>query len=53
MRELKFRAWDKTNKVMIESYCHVGMDGNVYTILYQDPTISYEVQQYTGLKDRR
>lgn len=51
MRDIKFRAYDKKNKRMVESYAHVGGGGRMFTIYYQDDR-DYEVMQYTGLKDK-
>lgn len=51
-REIKFRAWDKTNKHMKEHYAHVGHSGHFYSIYLDDPTVEYEVMQYTGLHDK-
>lgn len=39
MRELKFRAWDRDNKLMVENVSHIQRDGLV-------------VMQHTGLKDK-
>lgn len=52
MRNIRFRAWDRGNKKMIENYAHVGQNGHFYTIDYSDPIIEYEVMSFTGLHDR-
>ncbi|MFS0817103.1 YopX family protein [Lysinibacillus sp. 1P01SD] len=41
-REIKFRAWDKIHKLMVENICSSE----------QRHTLLYELMQYTGLKDR-
>jgi len=57
MREIKFRAWDKSNKKMF--YGCTGFefegDGCVYlNVIQADFGASHEpiIEQYTGLKDR-
>ena len=63
MRDIKFRAWDKKNKLMIGIGWGdwVGFDGDIYTQAsktYDTPNIEiqrekdYELMQYTGLKDK-
>jgi uncharacterized phage protein (TIGR01671 family) len=51
-REIKFRAWHKRNKKMID----VGeMDFNLQSIYYNMGNVSFdefEIMQYTGLKDK-
>lgn len=47
MREIKFRAWDKTDKKWWTSY----PTGNAL-VLTQDRTTLIVFQQYTGLKDK-
>jgi len=55
MREIKFRAWDKVNKIMNE-VCIINFDDNNvglkpdydYTLSFED----IELMQYTGLKDK-
>lgn len=56
MREIKFRAWDKKNKEMIdvdslEIYDELDRDGfyNIYEVL-NNP--KWEVMQFTGLLDK-
>jgi uncharacterized phage protein (TIGR01671 family) len=58
MREIKFRAWDKTNKkmlilqpirTMVSEDCFVLP---VYEGLSHDGIENYELMQYTGLKDK-
>lgn len=60
MRELKFRIWDKQNKIFIHewdaSHKHLAISlvGLVYHGGYDGvlPENDYVVQQYTGLKDK-
>jgi uncharacterized phage protein (TIGR01671 family) len=62
MREIKFRAWDKTKQVMIDSSVD---DRSEYDEAYGDTrainlagieemakTTRYEIMQYTGLHDK-
>jgi len=58
MKEIKFRAWDKTRKQMyvgdeLDSIYHNGIimivtDNNDWIVMPED----YELMQYTGLKDK-
>jgi len=51
-REIKFRVWDKYNKKMIK----LGNLENISmrkTAGYDDDFANFEVQQFTGLKDRK
>ncbi len=55
MREIKFRAWDRTNKEMyLFRFAHC--DGNGLFSAYEDyPTLDYsgiDIMQFTGLKDK-
>jgi uncharacterized phage protein (TIGR01671 family) len=60
MRELKFRIWDKQNKIFIHEWdashkrLAISLVGLVYHGGYDDvlPENDYVVQQYTGLKDK-
>ena len=60
MRELKFRIWDKQNKIFIENptmykSLAIACDGRgVYSGHYDycDVENRYIIQQYTGLKDK-
>ncbi len=63
MREIKFRAWDKETKIMMDaSYGDwVCFDGTPYTEAaqhYNTPNVEiertkdYELMQFTGLKDK-
>jgi uncharacterized phage protein (TIGR01671 family) len=66
LRDIKFRAYDKTNKEMMKSVCLIGRhivfefkshgyDKDELDITYLDildGKNEYEVMQYTGLKDR-
>lgn len=60
MRELKFRIWDKKNKIFIHEWdashkrLAISLVGLVYHGGYDDvlPENDYVVQQYTGLKDK-
>ncbi len=56
MRELKFRAWDRTKKQMIWSLHESIKDSPVWNSVFwgkveADPD-NYDVMQYTGLKDK-
>jgi uncharacterized phage protein (TIGR01671 family) len=50
-REIKFRAWNKTKKQMVQSYVHMGKNGHIY-IAFTFPDDEYIPLQYTGLKDK-
>jgi YopX protein len=50
-REIKFRAWNKTKKQMVQSYVHMGKNGRIY-IAFTFPDDEYIPLQYTGLKDK-
>ncbi len=51
MREIKFRIWDKKNKVWEKEHsCYgIGLDGTIHRSFDNDDII---IQQYTGLKDK-
>ena len=51
MRLLKFRIWDKKNKVWEKEHsCYgIGLDGTIHRHFDNDDII---IQQYTGLKDK-
>ena len=60
MRDIKFRAWDKEGKVMIDWFW-LSSEGNLYEtpfIVYDAPHLELErnddlvAMQYTGLKDK-
>ena len=60
MRDIKFRAWDKEGKVMIDWFW-LSSEGNLYEtpiIVYDTPHLELErnddlvAMQYTGLKDK-
>lgn len=64
MREIKFRAWDKQNSVMVDlknewlehiCECHCGLQGYTKSKLSIALAYSnrYVVMQYTGLKDAK
>lgn len=51
MRDLKFRAWDKENKIF-QPVC-VDTNGNACIFGYAGLEIKFDnIQQYTGLKDK-
>jgi len=53
MREIKFRAWNKVNKRMLQNAATVG--GNIYWDHGRSFSVfceEYEIMQYTGLKDK-
>ena len=56
MREIKFRAWDKKNKIMITPTVYFDGDGlwTSYDIPLDSPPkkLRIELMQYTGLKDK-
>ena len=57
-REIRFKAWDKRNKCMIEDYSYVGMYGELNTVGFHSSAYSDEncldlvLMQLTGLKDK-
>lgn len=51
MREIKFRAWDKINKKIINDVM-VHFNGLPAAINNDHMAINYELMQYTGLKDK-
>ncbi len=56
MRTIKFRAWDITNKVMIDKpYLHF-VDGESFYLAKQGEKtrsdLEFELMQFTGLKDK-
>ena len=53
MREIKFRAWDKLTKTMIQNYCYMenGFRFHGYDLTNNTHYID-AVMQYTGLKDK-
>lgn len=52
MREIKFRAWNRTDKIM-EYGVDINLNGEVieYDYGYYAGSYDYPVMQYTGLKD--
>ena len=57
MREIKFRAWDKKDKIIIDGEYWLVLDQSGCVYEYNmgkltDRTDEYEIQQYTGLKDK-
>ena len=57
MRKVKFRAWNKKNKRWIPSYNLIINDQGKLCCCYSDKNfgewaIDYEINQYTGLKDK-
>jgi len=54
VRELKFRAWDKTYKVMTNDF-NITSEGDFFNRNYPDGTPrtdEADIMQYTGLKDK-
>lgn len=57
MREIKFRAWDKTSSTMIKDYAHVGAGGELYVTQFHREAYSNDgcpdlaLMQYTGVND--
>ena len=56
MREIKFRAWDTTDKKMYYDGLFIGLDGdysfNPDLMPKKYNPLGFEVMQYTGLKDK-
>jgi len=56
MREIKFRAWDKVNKVILEVGTLFFETGGIKGFYKKDEHFlhesNYELMQYTGLKDK-
>ena len=55
MREIKFRAWDKENKIMIIDDCSIlvdSSDGAILNSRKDDYETELVLMQYTGLKDK-
>jgi uncharacterized phage protein (TIGR01671 family) len=58
MREIKFRAWDKTTKRLIADYAHVGSYGELYPTQFHSSAYSDKrcpdlvLMQFTGLRDK-
>lgn len=58
MRPIKFRAWDKTTKSMIDDYVHVGSCGELYPKQFHSSAYSDKgcpdliLMQFTGLLDK-
>ena len=67
MREIKFRAWDERNRDMVyseeEDSFYIDLEGANFSYCYDNQTArdfnkpiiryaSYELMQYTGLKDK-
>lgn len=51
MREIKFRAWDKEQKIMLDWNDLKNQVWNVITSV-ENPASNWILQQYTGLKDK-
>jgi len=49
MREIKFRAWNKTTRKMLPGNVAISTDGTLFGAF---PGYEYEIMQYTGLKDK-
>ena len=52
MREIKFRAWDKQKNCYYPHDCMEGLGGFYYSYGLNPVEDDFELQQYTGLKDR-
>src|SRR5574344_1574528 len=56
MREIKFRAWDKINKVMVKIARLDIVDGMAYTHLFNSSPLDFWndviLEQFTGLHDK-
>lgn len=52
MREIKFRAWDKTNKAMYFKGDSFGTTHDFEPLIYLKQGQDVDVMQYTGLKDK-
>ena len=62
MKEIKYRAWDVENKIMLPvGRIDFGLDGHGFRIFCNDGTNfwwikdkkDFEIMQYTGLKDKK
>ena len=57
MREIKFRAWDKIDEILITDICSIDYDQESLLVRYDDDLYWLEFKdctlvQYTGLKDK-
>lgn len=63
MREIKFRAWNKTNKEWIKDNFYLDLRGEAFSLgshscecgtrgEHQEGVGDYEIMQFTGLKDK-
>lgn len=57
MREIKFRAWDKNEKIMSDTFkisdTEVYYQEGVFLLMHDDlDNIEIEIMQFTGLKDK-
>lgn len=54
MREIKFRAWDKVNKVMEDEQTALAIqfNGQIIGKNFEHSNDTFEIMQYTGLKDK-
>ena len=54
MKEMKLRAWDKDNKVMVYDWYKITEEGNTKDRFLgrQAQTLATEVMQFIGLKDK-
>lgn len=52
MRQIKFRAWDKTHNCWTDHNITIGLDGWVCDHTIDDGRDDIELMQYTGLKDK-
>jgi len=54
MREIKFRAWDKRDKIWCdwEHNIMLGLDGEVFRNGIEDKAPEVELMQFTGLQDK-
>lgn len=54
MREIKFRVWSKYSRKMFEEGFYLSLDGDLFQndeLDYKNKS-SFEIMQYTGLKDK-
>jgi len=51
MKQIKFRAWDKDNKIMHQP-CSLVSNWNNETMSYQTDVENYNYMQFTGLLDK-
>lgn len=51
-REIKFRAWDKSDRIMINADSLAFEEYAPISLLFKDAQKTFEIMQYTGLHDK-